>query len=205
MLKILGKNTERSWTRIKMTEEHLKQNLRQDMKEKRNNLTEDEKSCAAANCLSELRELPEFMDADWIYAYIACRNELETKPIILWCLRNGKHIAVPKVHGDKMYFYEITSLEDCKPGAFGILEPVGEEKDRIAEPGFMLVPGLAFDREKNRLGYGGGFYDKYIDMHEGLKTAALGYDFQLVEKIPVESHDKKMDYIVIGSVSQVVA
>lgn len=180
----------------------LKKNLRCDMKARRNALTDEEKKHAAANCLSKLKELPEFMNADRIYAYIACRNELETADIISWCLSHGKHVAVPKVHGGNMYFYEITSLEDCKPGAFGILEPIGEQKDRITKPGFMLVPGLAFDREKNRLGYGGGFYDKYLDTHKGIQTAALGYDFQLVEKIPVETHDKKMDYIVFGSTDE---
>ena len=196
VLKISEKNTERNWTRIKMAEEFLKKSLRQNMKAKRNALTEDEKYRAAAKCLSKLKALPDFMKADWVYAYIACRNELETKDIISWCIRNGKHVAVPKVHGEYMHFYEITSLEDCKPGAFGILEPIGEEKDRITKPGFMLVPGLAFDREKNRLGYGGGFYDKYLASHEKIITAALGYDFQIVEKVPSESHDRRMDYLI---------
>ena len=86
-----------------------------------------------------------------------------------------------------MHFYEITALSDCVPGAFGILEPAGEEKDRITTPGFMLVPGLAFDKNGNRLGYGGGFYDKYLASHEEIITAALGYDFQIVEKVPSQT------------------
>ena len=109
---------------------------------------------------------------------------------------SGKHVAVPKVQGEIMHFYEITALSDCVPGAFGILEPAGEEKDRIATPGFMLVPGLAFDKNGNRLGYGGGFYDKYLASHEEIITAALGYDFQIVEKVPSESHDRRMDYLI---------
>ena len=72
----------------------LKKNLRCDMKARRNALTDEEKKHAAANCLSKLKELPEFMNADWIYAYIACRNELETADIISWCLSYGKHVAV---------------------------------------------------------------------------------------------------------------
>lgn len=174
----------------------LKKNLRCDMKARRNALADEEKKHAAANCLSKLKELPEFMNADWIYAYIACRNELETADIISWCLSYGKHVAVPKVQGEIMHFYEITALSDCVPGAFGILEPAGEEKDRITTPGFMLVPGLAFDKNGNRLGYGGGFYDKYLASHEEIITAALGYDFQIVEKVPSEPHDKKMDYLI---------
>ena len=179
-----------------MTEEVLKKNLRRAMKTRRNALTEEEKSDAADKCLSKLKELSEFMDSDWIYAYIACRNELETADIIAWCLDNEKRVAVPKVHGEIMHFYEIHSLADCVPGAFGILEPVGEEKDRITEPGFMLVPGLAFDKKGNRLGYGGGFYDKYLASHGGIITAALGYQFQIVEEVPAEIHDKKMDYLI---------
>ena len=176
--------------------ENLGENLRCDMKARRNALTDEEKKHAAANCLSKLKELPEFMNADWIYAYIACRNELETSDIISWCLSYGKHVAVPKVQGEIMHFYEITALSDCVPGAFGILEPAGEEKDRITTPGFMLVPGLAFDKNGNRLGYGGGFYDKYLASHEEIITAALGYDFQIVEKVPSESHDRRMDYLI---------
>ena len=106
----------------------LKKNLRCDMKARRNALTDEEKKHAAANCLSKLKELPEFMNADWIYAYIACRNELETADIISWCLSYGKHVAVPKVQGEIMHFYEITVLSDCVPGAFGILDPAGEKK-----------------------------------------------------------------------------
>lgn len=98
----------------------LKKNLRCDMKARRNALTDEEKKHAAANCLSKLKELPEFMNADWIYAYIACRNELETADIISWCLSYGKHVAVPKVQGEIMHFYEITALSDCVPGAFGL-------------------------------------------------------------------------------------
>ena len=108
----------------------------------------------------------------------------------------AEYTATIKVQGEIMHFYEITALSDCVPGAFGILEPAGEEKDRITTPGFMLVPGLAFDKNGNRLGYGGGFYDKYLASHEEIITAALGYDFQIVEKVPSEPHDKKMDYLI---------
>lgn len=180
-----------------MEEEFLKKTLRQEMKAKRKALTEEEKKYAAERCLSKLKEISDFIKADWIYAYISCRNELETADIINWCLSHGKRVAVPKVEGDVMYFYEITSLLDCVPGTFGILEPIGKEEDRIIAPGFMLVPGLAFDKDRNRLGYGGGFYDKYLDSHKEIQTAALGYTFQLVEKIPAELHDKKMDYIIV--------
>ena len=60
----------------------------------------------------------------------------------------------------------------------------------------MLVPRLAFDKNGNRLGYGGGFYDKYLASHEEIITAALGYDFQIVEKVPSESRDRRMDYLI---------
>ena len=106
----------------------LKKNLRCDMKARRNALTDEEKKHAAANCLSKLKELPEFMNADWIYAYIACRNELETADIISWCLSHGKHVAVPKVQGEIMHFYEITALSDCVPGAFVSLSQQEKKK-----------------------------------------------------------------------------
>ena len=111
----------------------LKKNLRCDMKARRNALTDEEKKHAAANCLSKLKELPEFMNADRIYAYIACRNELETADIISWCLSYGKHVAVPKVQGEIMHFYEITALSIVETSV-----------ELAPDPSFLLYGNLYF-------------------------------------------------------------
>ena len=128
----------------------------------------------------------------WDFDIDAMNFDKAYKTIIARIIERGGQYEIDEI----MHFYEITALSDCVPGAFGILEPAGEEKDRITTPGFMLVPGLAFDKNGNRLGYGGGFYDKYLASHEEIITAALGYDFQIVEKVPSEPHDKKMDYLI---------
>ena len=181
-------------------EKEWKKKLRQEMKARRDLLTKQEKEAAARACLSRLCQIGEFLDARWIYTYISCRNELETSGIIQWCFRHGKRVAAPKVEGKDMDFYEIRSLEDCVTGAYGIREPEGGNPEkRIEEKGFMLVPGLAFDKKGNRLGYGGGFYDRYLAKHSGLQTAALGYHFQVIPEIPAETHDIKMDYIITDS------
>lgn len=176
-----------------------KEQLRRQMKDRRMRLSREERERASKGCLQSLKKLPDFLNSKWVYAYMSCKNELDTGKIISWCFSQGKRIAVPKVLGKIMHFYEITSLADCVPGAYKIMEPDCQEGcPEIVFEGFMLVPGLAFDRKKNRLGYGGGFYDRYLSSHKNIVTAGLGYDFQLVEEVPSEEHDRKLDYIIIS-------
>ena len=109
------------------------------------------------------------------------------------------HVAVPKVLGDEMEFFEIDSFSELEKGCMGILEP---STSKIVKPenAFMVLPGLAFDTEHARLGYGGGFYDKYISKYgvEKFMKVALCYDFQMQKKdaIESESNDIKVDMII---------
>lgn len=175
-----------------------KKELRASMKRARASLGKAARREAAEQCLAKLRDLPEFRESLWVYAYMSYNSELATDEIITWCLANEKRVAVPKVKGCEMSFYEITALADCESGAYGILEPISAGKRIVTEPGFMLVPGLAFDEAGNRLGYGGGFYDRYLASHANLYAAALGYACQLVEAVPAEAHDRKMDIVIYG-------
>ena len=98
-------------------------------------------------------------------------------------------------------FYEITSMEDLQPGYQGIREPV-EKEERLydskmaGKDGIILVPGAVFDRQRSRMGYGKGFYDRFLSKNPGLFSAALAFECQIARKIPVEPHDIKPDMIV---------
>lgn len=142
--------------------------------------------------------------AQTVFVYVSYKSEVDTKNIIQHALRLGKRVAVPKVDGLRMDFYEIHSWEELFPGAFGILEPQAEDKEPVvpAEGDVMLVPGAVFDRKGSRIGYGKGYYDRYwnqIVSTYGSKPYLMGLAFacQITPRlIPAEEHDKKMDCIL---------
>ena len=168
---------------------------RDEMRQKRDSLSPEQIGQAAEGFLNCLTQLKEFQEAEWIYSFVAIGSEPDTIYMIPEFMKQGKRVEVPKVEGQEIEFYEIKSIKDCRPGAYGILEPASYQAP-VDEPGFILIPGLAFDREGNRLGYGGGFYDRYLQKHSGFTSAALAYEFQIADRIPRQEHDQTVDYIV---------
>ena len=148
---------------------------------------------------SKLREY--LIDKKWILFYVSYGTETDTGVLIRELLETPEknvHIAVPKVKGDEMEFYEIKSFSDLVSGYKGILEPKG---DVLAQPSnaLMVMPGLVFDRRRNRIGYGGGYYDRYLAQHSEQieKTVAAAYDLQVMpHDIKTAPHDIKPDCIV---------
>lgn len=133
--------------------------------------------------------LKEFSEADWIYLYIDCRNEVMTGDILRKALAMGKRVAAPKVVGKNMIFYRIAGEEDLEPGYYGIREPREGLAPADGSSGLMVMPGVAFDRKRGRIGYGGGFYDRYLAAHPQLFTAAVAFEFQLFDQVPREETD----------------
>ena len=173
--------------------------VRKSMRFFRNNMTENERKVKDAAIRERLYGLATFKDASFFFPFVSCGSEVDTVKIIEDVLKEGKkRVGVPKVCGDEMDFFFISSLNDLKKGCMGILEPVGGEKVRM-EKGVLLMPGLGFDKEKNRVGYGGGFYDKYLGKydHTEIFKLAVAYDFQVVDCIEDASvRDIKPDRIL---------
>lgn len=144
----------------------------------------------------KLCSLTQFAEAEWIYLYIDCKNEVMTAGIMKEALRQGKHVAAPRVEGKDMVFYEIHSYEDLESGYFGIMEPKDGLQKAECENAFLVMPGVAFDNKKHRAGYGGGFYDRYLSIHKGLYKAAVAFDFQIVDHVPVEDTDILPDIVI---------
>lgn len=143
-----------------------------------------------------LMEQEEFKKADSIYIYINYNQEVITTDIIEKCLNDGKNVYVPKIHDDNIKFHQIYSITtDLAPGAYGILEPTTHLPDDRRD-GLLIMPGLAFDREFHRIGYGGGFYDKYLTLPNSHIKLALAYDFQVFDSITTDEYDKKVDMII---------
>ena len=157
---------------------------------------------------SKVIEIEEFKNSNRILLYAPIRNEVETEEIYREAKRLNKDIYYPRVQGKEMQFYFIDSDTEFETSVYGICEPIPEstisyvpEKDDAV---LIVVPGAVFDREGNRIGYGGGYYDKYIYWltkrlpAKQICKVAVAYENQLVETglIEKEMHDVRMDYVI---------
>lgn len=184
-----------------MTNNMSKNEIRTHMKNKRNLLSESQRNAYSGKIQKKLFSLSCFTECDILFTYVSFGSEADTSDIIKTALKLDKRVFVPKVEGKDMNFYEIHSLEGLIRNKFGILEPSGSgqapyknEKGRK----IMLLPGLAFDRSGNRIGYGAGYYDRYLagyPENEWLKIG-LAFDFQITDDLPVTGMDIRTDYII---------
>lgn len=145
----------------------------------------------------KLECLPEWKEYSIVYCYVSYNQEVNTKERMWNWIEKGKTVAVPKVEGEQLVFYAVRQKSDLLPGYQGILEPVAREPIE-GKVGIMIMPGLAFDQKKHRMGYGGGFYDRYLERFPKSQfyKVACGYDYQLLEEIPTQEHDIAVDLIV---------
>ena len=111
-------------------------------------------------------------------------------------LRDGKKVAVPKCYGDEMKFIYLDDLTKVAKGYAGIPEPIADEPAAHDETALVLMPGLAFDPQGHRIGYGGGFYDKFLSREPNHPTLALCYDFQMLPHLDTEEHDIPVDTVL---------
>lgn len=175
-----------------------KKEIRKFIKNKRSLMDEREVSSLSALISERLLALPELLAAENVCAYISKGNEVDTGCIIscLWSL--GKRVYVPKVYGKDMHFHRISSFDELVCGSYGIMEPEGDIYDDVRS-GVIIIPGVAFDKNLSRIGFGGGYYDRYLAVHDGLFKVALAYDFQVVDEIQAEPTDIRPDVIVTQS------
>ena len=165
-----------------------KGNIRKEVFARRRAATQEEIQEKSRMIYEKITALPEFLDADCFFAYMDFKKEVMTRDLIEKALQMGKTVAVPRVEGDDMVYYEIKDFSTLQSGYFGIMEPDGG-KVCTREEGFLLVPGVAFDPARHRVGYGKGFYDRYLSRHTQHATVAMALDFQIVETVPSDVYD----------------
>ena len=177
----------------KETKKEQKKALRKEIKALRAAHTDEEIHAMSLKVRDQVLTLPEYRAAEVLYIYVDSKHEVETSDIIRAAWADGKRVAVPKVQGENMKFFYITSLEeDLEAGYYGIREPYekhpadecGDEKKAL-----MLMPGVVFDEERHRIGFGGGFYDRFLEAHPGLSRVALAFEFQIKAQVPYEAFD----------------
>ena len=177
-----------------------KNDIRNNILSLRNKLKKEEKSRADEIIFNSLVKSNIYKSANKIFTYISYKSEVDTKAIITYSLNNNKEIYVPKINSQNktMEAVRIHNFSELIVNKYGISEPSIVDKNNIGlDFDLIIMPGVAFDREGNRLGYGGGYYDKYIShLNKEVNKVALAYSFQLVNNIEAEEHDIKVNSII---------
>lgn len=177
--------------------------IRKEIAKLRSNLKLEDKKILDKRIFNFLIESDFYKKAKRIFIYVSYKNEVDTREIIQYSLKNNKIIYVPKINiEDKtMRAIRIHSLNELYVNKYGILEPIIVDKN-YNELYFDLIvtPGIAFDKLGNRIGYGGGYYDKYLSTLENkIDKIALAYEFQVIDNIIAEKHDIKVDCLITDS------
>ncbi|MDD2283835.1 MAG: 5-formyltetrahydrofolate cyclo-ligase [Paludibacter sp.] len=170
--------------------------VRAEVKARKKNITESFKKEQATAVYGKIEQMPEFIKAKTVLMYWSVSDELPTHHFIRkWC--HAKNILLPVVKGEHMTIRPFISEEMLVQGNFRIMEPKSGH-DYLKAVDLVIVPGIAFDRKKRRIGRGKGYYDKYLKSKSIIKWG-IGFDFQLYESIPSASFDIKMDRIITPS------
>jgi 5-formyltetrahydrofolate cyclo-ligase len=178
--------------------------LRRAVLAERDRLSVDERLRRSSMITSRLLRMPELIPAETIFVYMHFRSEVLTMELITQLLARAKNVTIPYVLADtsRMLAIRITDPEhQVIPGYYGIPEPLPPLlKHAACQPDTIdavIVPGSVFDRGGRRLGYGGGFYDRFLAL-EAPQAVRISpaYELQLVERVPVEPHDQRMDFVV---------
>ncbi len=169
-----------------------KKNVRREMKQLRASIPPDEKHSLAIKMRENLFASDIYKSAELILTFISVGDEPDTREILKRAWQDGKAAAVPKCLPEhRMEFFLIDSFNDCKDGAYGIPEPKSfcRKADVTGSNVLCIVPGLAFDRTGTRIGYGGGYYDRFLKSHPNI--CALGYCAErfIIEEVPREETD----------------
>lgn len=183
-----------------------KDQLRIQMKGQRSELSEALRSTFDHDIRQRLFESEYYKGCIRLFIFVSFGSELDTKTIISKALQDRKEVYVPRVENRNMEFYQIFSLEGLIPSKFGVPEPPitealrypGKKNEYHSLDQLMLLPGLAFDLQGNRIGYGAGFYDRFLNAHhqEEFVKVALAYEFQLIEQIETQVHDVRVETII---------
>ena len=177
-----------------------KKEIRKSIIERREKLPKEEKLLFDDKIYTKVKNLRVFKEAKVIFTFISFGSEVDTLRLIDEALRKGKTVAVPWINKEKklMEAKVIRDLDDMYPGLYGILEPSPEaETLKPQEIDLIITPGVAFDNLGGRIGYGGGYYDKFLaEVKASVPKIALSYELQRVKKLPLEPFDIKITALI---------
>ena len=173
-----------------------KQELRSAIRARKRAMTMEEIETRSDALCQKFLESDAYRRASTLYGYLPYNQEVRTWPILERAIADGKRVAVPKVYGDEMKFIYLEDLTQVEKGYSGIPEPIADGPVAQDKTALVLMPSLAFDPQGHRIGYGGGFYDKFLSREPEHPTLALCYEFQMVEKLETEQFDIPVDEVI---------
>jgi len=176
----------------------MKEHIRKEIKEKRRKHSKEEQRKKSKEIKERLFGLPEYRDAKTVLFYVSYNGEVFTHDIIKDALKDKKVVVpISNLEDNTLSLSVLESWDDLELGSYGILEPKKEclREISIDDIDLIIVPGVAFDLNRNRMGHGKGYYDKLLEKTKAT-TVGLCFEFQLVDKIPTESHDIPVDIII---------
>ena len=173
-----------------------KQQLRQAIRQRKRAMTQEEIEDRSRSLCEKFLNSDNYRRCTCLYGYLPYNQEVRTWPILHQALADGKKVAVPKVYGDEMKFIYLTDLTQVATGYAGIPEPIADDPVAEQQDALVLMPGLAFDPQGHRIGYGGGFYDKVLSREPGHPTVALCYEFQMVDHLETEQFDIPVNTVI---------
>ena len=173
-----------------------KKELRARIRAKKRAMTEEEIVEKSARLGELFLASDAYKNAKTVYGYLPYNQEVRTVAMLEQAIRDGKRVAVPKCYGDEMRFIFMDDLSKVEKGYAGIPEPSADEPIADDETALVLMPGMAFDPQGHRIGYGGGFYDKFLAKEPNHPTLALCYGFQMVEHLETEEFDIPVDTVL---------
>ncbi len=184
---------------MQITVNEQKKQFRKAMLQKRKQLCDSETAVKNSAITEKLLSLEKVQSAELILPFVSAKGEVGTREFIARCLDAGKTVAVPRcIDGSNMEFCVIHTFDDLEKGMYGIDEPkqhceiISAEN---AENSVLIVPALCFNAKGYRLGYGKGYYDRFISRYKGY-TVGVCYDEFLTEEIPVDEYDRCVDIVI---------
>ena len=173
-----------------------KTELRRRIREKKRAMTPEEIEERSRELGRQFAATEAYRKAKTIYGYMPYNQEVRTVPMLQRALDEGKRVAVPKVYGEEMRFIYLEDLTQVSKGYAGIPEPIADAPVAEDKQALVLMPGLAFDPQGHRIGYGGGFYDRFLAQEPHHPTLALCYEFQMQAHLDTEEFDIPVDTVL---------
>lgn len=173
-----------------------KKELRASIRARKRAMTEEEIVSRSEQLTELFLNSDAYQNAKTIYGYLPYNQEVRTVPLLLQALRDGKRVAVPKCYGSEMKFIYMDDLTKVEKGYANIPEPIADGPIGDDPTALVLMPGMAFDPQGHRIGYGGGFYDKFLAAEPDHPTLALCYEFQMLPQLDTEEHDIPVDTVI---------
>jgi len=183
-------------------DDNIKNTLRKNMLSQRKNMKPQDVSAFSNKIINTIIGLPEFIKCKNIMLYLSFNNEVDTFPLVTWCLNNGIAVIAPYCvqHEKKIIPFIINNLTtDLTKSTFGIMEPKHDllKKANINDIDLIIVPGVVFDKHCNRIGFGAGYYDRFLsEKAKNTITIGIAYDYQIIDEVPVGIYDVPLNFIV---------